>query len=265
MFDTARPKIDMRGLITLILGTGSLVLAIMQGPEWGWKSPLILLLFAAAVVLLITFSLTELKVKQPLIELDLFNNGTFSSANLLIFTGQFTKTAVIVFGALYFQEILRMDPLKAGLALMPAMIPVAFAAVIAGRATDKTGPRKPSLLGLFGGSIFLILLGLTVGMNNYYILIPTLFLWGFSMPFIFAPALVAVMNSVPEEKQGQASGIVLTAQIMGASIGLAVLSAVLLEFHEFRYVFLTIGIFVALVTVIAWYYLDPMEKMKGSN
>ena len=52
VFDTARPKIDMRGLITLILGTGSLVLAIMQGPEWGWKSPLILLLFAAAVVLL---------------------------------------------------------------------------------------------------------------------------------------------------------------------------------------------------------------------
>ena len=265
VFDTARPKIDMRGLITLILGTGSLVLAIMQGPEWGWTSPLILLLFAAAVVLLITFSLTELKVKQPLIELDLFNNGTFSSANLLIFTGQFTKTAVIVFGALYFQEILKMDPLKAGLALMPAMIPVAFAAVIAGRATDKTGPRKPSLLGLFGGSIFLILLGLTVGLNNYYILIPTLFLWGFSMPFIFAPALVAVMNSVPEEKQGQASGIVLTAQIMGASIGLAVLSAVLLEFHDFRYVFLTIGIFVALVTVTAWYYLDPMEKMKGDN
>lgn len=265
VFNTVRPKIDIRGLITLILGTGSLVLAIMQGPEWGWKSPVIIMLFASAAAFLITFSITELKVRQPLIELDLFSNGTFSSANLLIFTGQFTKTAVIVFGALYFQEVLKMDPLKAGLALMPAMIPVAIAAIIAGRATDKIGPRKPSLLGLFLGSIFLILLGLSVGVKSYYILIPILFLWGFSMPFIFAPALVAVMNSVPEEKQGQASGIVLTSQILGAAIGLAVLSAILLEFHDFKAVFLTIGIFVAFVTAVAWFFLDPAGKMKGSG
>ena len=265
VFNTVRPKIDIRGLITLILGTGSLVLAIMQGPEWGWKSPVIIMLFASAAAFLITFSITELKVRQPLIELDLFSNGTFSSANLLIFTGQFTKTAVIVFGALYFQEVLKMDPLKAGLALMPAMIPVAIAAIIAGRATDKIGPRKPSLLGLFLGSIFLILLGLSVGVKSYYILIPILFLWGFSMPFIFAPALVAVMNSVPEEKQGQASGIVLTSQILGAAIGLAVLSAILLEFHDFKAVFLTIGIFVAIVNVVAWFFLDPAGKMKGTG
>lgn len=265
VFDLPRPKIDIRGLVTLILGTGSLVLAIMQGPEWGWESPLIILLFAAAAALLIIFSLTELKVRQPLIELDLFSNGTFSSANLLIFTGQFTKTAVIVFGALYFQEILKMNPLKAGLALMPAMIPVAIAAIIAGRATDRIGPRKPSIFGLFAGSILLILLGLTLGVKSYYILIPILFLWGFSMPFIFAPALVAVMNSVPEEKQGQASGIVLTSQILGAAIGLAVLSAILLEFHDFRAVFLTIGFFVAFVNVVAWFYLDPENKMKGTG
>ena len=85
------------------------------------------------------------------------------------------------------------------------------------------------------------------------------------MPFIFAPALVAVMNSVPEEKQGQASGIVLTSQIMGASIGLAVLGAILLEFHNFRDVFLSIGIFVAFVTIIAWFYLDTDGKMKGTG
>ena len=85
------------------------------------------------------------------------------------------------------------------------------------------------------------------------------------MPFIFAPALVAVMNSVPEEKQGQASGIVLTAQILGASVGLAVLSAILLQFHDFKAVFLTIGFFVAFVTAVAWFYLDPEGKMKGTG
>ena len=84
------------------------------------------------------------------------------------------------------------------------------------------------------------------------------------MPFIFAPALVAVMNSVPNEKQGQASGIVLTAQIMGASVGLAILSAVLIEFNNFKAVFLTIGFFAAFSTVVGWYYLDPKGMMKQS-
>ena len=264
-FDTERPKIDIPGLITLVLGTGSLVLAIMQGPEWGWHSDIIISLFIAAFILLIIFCVIELKIKQPLIELDLFQNGTFSSSNLLIFTGQFTKTAVIVFGALYFQQVLKMDPFKAGLALMPAMIPVSVTAIIAGRATDRIGPRLPSLFGLLLGSISLILMGLTTGTDRYELLIPTLFIWGATMPFIFAPALVAVMNSVPEVKQGQASGIVLTSQILGASVGLAVLSAILIEFNNFKAVFLTIGFFVAFVTVVAWFYLDPEGKMKGTG
>ena len=264
-FDTERPKIDILGLVTLVLGTGSLVFAIMQGSDWGWNSHIIISLFIAAAVILIIFSAIELKIKQPLIELDLFSNGTFSSSNLLIFTGQFTKTAVIVFGALYFQQVLKMDPFKAGLALMPAMIPVSIGAIIAGRATDRIGPRLPCLFGLLLGSISLILMGLTTGTDRYVLLIPTLFVWGATMPFIFAPALVAVMNTVPEIKQGQASGIVLTAQILGASVGLAVLSAILIEFENFKAVFLTIGFFVAFVTIVAWFYLDPQGKMKGTG
>jgi EmrB/QacA subfamily drug resistance transporter len=265
VFETERPKIDIIGLILLVLGTSTLVLAIMQGAEWGWHSELIIGLFIASAILLTLFTIAELKIKQPLIELGLFTNGTFSSANLLIYTGQFTKTAVIVFGALYFQQALKMDPLKAGLALMPAMIPVGIMSIVAGRATDRFGPRGPSLFGLFLGSLSLILMGFTVGNDSYIVLIPTLFIWGSTMPFIFAPALIAVMNSVPEEKQGQASGIVLTSQILGAAVGLAVLSAVLLEFHNFKSVFLTIGFFVAFVTIVAWFYLDPKGKMKGTG
>ena len=265
VFENERPRIDTLGLSTLVLGTGTLVLAIMQGAEWGWRSNIIILLFIVAIILLSIFTILELKIKQPLIELDLFSNSTFSSANLLIYTGQFTKTAVIVFGALYFQQALKMDPLKAGLALMPAMIPVAIMAIIAGRATDRFGPRHPCLFGLFTGAISLILMGMTTGTDRYLYLIPTLFIWGATMPFIFAPALIAVMNSVPLEKQGQASGIVLTAQILGASVGLAILSAVLLEFNNFKAVFLTIGFFVAFVTVVAWFYLDPQGKMKGTG
>jgi len=254
--DAPRPRIDIFGLVSLVIGISSLVLAIMQGAEWGWGSSVIVGLFISAVLFLAFFTIVELKVRQPLIEIDLFKNKTFLSSNLVIFTGQFTKIAVIVFGALYLQEVLRMDPLKAGVALLPAMVPIPLTAALAGVATDRYGPRYPVLAGLLLAAIALVFMGLTVGTDRYLYLVPTLLAWGISVAWMFAPALVAVMNSVPAEKQGQASGIVLTAQIFGATIGLSVLSAILREVHTFRIVFITTAVFTFFVLVISWLYLD---------
>ena len=261
-FEIPRPHIDFPGLVTLVIGISSLVLAIMQGADWGWDSPLIIGLFIAAVIFLVFFVVAEGRAKEPLIEIDLFNNGTFSSSNLTIFTGQFTKIAVMVFGALYFQEVLRMDPLKAGLALFPAIVPIPLTASLAGVATDKYGPRYPVLAGLLLAAIALVLMGFTVHTDKYIYIVPTLIAWGLSVAWMFAPALVAVMNTVPAEKQGQASGIVLTAQIFGATIGLSVLSALLQVIHDYRVVFLTTGLFTFFTLIISWFYLDRKAKAR---
>ncbi len=254
--DAPRPKIDIFGLITLVVGISSLVLAIMQGAEWGWGSTTIIILFLAAALFLITFYIVELRVREPLIEVDLFRNETFSSSNLTIFTGQFTKIAVIVFGALYLQKILEMDPLKAGIALFPALFPIPIMAVLAGNATDKYGARYPVLIGLLLAALALFFMGLTAGIDRYEFIVPTLLLWGISVAWMFAPALVAVMNCVPAEKQGQASGIVLSAQIFGATIGLAILSALLNGFNSFRVVFIVTAAVAFLTLIVSWLYLD---------
>lgn len=195
-------------------------------------------------------------MKEPLIEIDLFNSGTFSSSNLTIFTGQFTKIAIMVFGALYFQEVLKMNPLMAGLALFPAIVPIPFTAFLAGKATDRYGPRLPVLAGLLLAGISLTAMGLTVHSERYLYIAPTLVGWGLSVAWMFAPALVAVMNSVAVEKQGQASGIVLTSQIFGATIGVAVLSALLQVFHDYRVIFLTTGAFTFFTLIISWLFLE---------
>jgi len=260
--DNKRPRIDYSGLITLVIGISSLVLAIMQGPDWGWGSAAVVGSFIVAAVSLTIFFNTELRVREPLIEIDLFNNGTFSSSNLIIFTGQYTKIAVIVFGALYLQEVLKMNPLRAGVALLPAMAPIPVMAFLAGNATDKYGPRNPALIGLILAVIALTFMGLTVGTDRYLYLVPTLLIWGISVSWMFAPALVAVMNSVPIEKQGQASGIVLTAQIFGATIGLSVLSVLLREIHTYKAVFITTGLFTLFVLIMSWMFL---ERKRGSE
>lgn len=257
LLEVQRPKIDISGLILLVVGTSSLVLAIMQGEDWGWRSPIIVSLFIAAMVILTAFWIVELRIEQPLIEVDLFGNGTFTASNLVVFTGQFTKIAVIVFGALYLQRVLGMNPLKAGAALLPAMVPIVVTAVLAGRAADRFGPRWPSLLGLLAVAASLVLMGITVDTKSYTLIMLTLILWGAALPFLFPPAMAAVMNSVPAEKQGQAGGIVLTAQIFGATIGLSVMSAVLGLSHSFRAVYFAAAFVVLLVLLIGWVFLEP--------
>jgi EmrB/QacA subfamily drug resistance transporter len=254
-------KFDFVGLVTMVSGITLLILAIMQGPVWGWDSAIIISLFIVSALIIILFCITELKVKNPLIELDLFRSGTFNVSNLQIFTGQFCKLSVVLFGALYFQKVLHMDPLKAGLSLLPAMIPIPIMAIVCGKLTDKYGPRYPSILGLMLGGISIILIGFLTGFSRYEYILPALVLYGFSQPFLYTPPRVAVTNSVTDEKQGQASGIVSTAQMIGATMSVAVLSAVLTEFDSFMAVFILTGIFALVVTVVGWFYLDPHNKL----
>lgn len=258
-------KFDFKGLVTLVSGITLLVLAIMQGPEWGWDSAVIISLFITSAVMIILFCLTELKVKNPLIELDLFRSGTFNVSNLQIFTGQFCKLSVVVFGALYFQKVLHMDPYKAGLALLPAMIPIPFMAVVCGKLTDRYGPRYPSILGLMLGGIAITLFGFLTELRHYEFILPVLVLYGFSQPFLYTPPRVAVTNSVSDEKQGQASGIVSTAQMIGATMSVAVLSVVITEFDSFMIVFILTGVFALIVTLLGWFYLDPEGKLGRKN
>jgi len=264
LLDKTNNKFDFTGLVTLVSGISLLVLGIMQGPEWGWDSKIVIGLFLASFILLIFFCVTELKVKNPLIELDLFRSGTFNSSNLQIFTGQFCKLAVVVFGALYFQKVLKMDPFKAGLALLPAMIPIPIVAIVCGKLTDRYGPRYPSILGLLLGGIAIILLGFLTGFNRYEYILPVLVLYGLSQPFLYTPPRVAVTNSVSADKQGQASGIVSTAQMLGATMSVAILSATISEFNSFKTVFIITGVFALIVTVVGWFYLDPEGRL-GKN
>ena len=78
-------KFDFAGLVTMVSGITLLILAIMQGPDWGWDSAIIISLFIVSALIIILFCITELKVENPLIELDLFRSGTFNVSNLQIF------------------------------------------------------------------------------------------------------------------------------------------------------------------------------------
>ena len=97
----------------------------------------------------------------------------------------------------------------------------------------------------------LVWIGLAVSTDNYAILFPGLLLWGLSMAFLFLPPQRAVMSSVPPGQQGQAGGIAMSAQLLGAAIGMAISSTLYNTTGSYAVVFLSNAALAAVVLVVA--------------
>jgi EmrB/QacA subfamily drug resistance transporter len=249
-------RFDHAGLVTLVLGLGALVFAIMEGPEWGWQHPLIWALLAGGAMLLILFVLAERQAALPLIELDLFRSPLFTVCSLMLFTAQFSQIAMIVFGALYLQDVLQMSALQAGLAMLVAVGPIPFVAVPAGRIADRFGQHWPSIAGLALTGVGMLLLAGAVAYGRYDLMVVPMLIWGAGIPFMFGPSQRAMMNAVASDKQGQAAGIGRGAQQLGGTIGMAVCGTLLAMTGAFESVFLVAGCLSLAVLAIDWRVID---------
>ena len=254
--EAAAEPLDKTGLVLLVGGLCMIVFAIMQAPDWGWSDPAIWLLFVAGLVLLVVFALVERRTSTPLIEVDLFADPTFTGCNLVIFTAQYSKMAVFVFGALYLQDILDMTPLIAGLALLPTVAAQPVLAPLSGRAADRFGARWPSLFGVLALTVGMAWIGVTAPWDTYALLVPGLIAWGLALSFVFVPPRRAVMNAVSQSMQGEASGISMTSQLLGATIGMAVCSALFSMTRDFQVVFLANAGFSLSVLAISWLTIE---------
>ena len=254
---TRAERLDRTGLVLLVGGLAMVVFATMEGPDRGWADPPILLLLIGGVVVLLAFVSVERRTPAPLIEVGLFISPSFTASNLVIFSAQYSKMAVFVFGAMYLQDVLEMTPLMAGLALLPTVAPQIVTAPLAGRAADRYGARLPSLLGLVAMGAGLALVALAISWRSYAPMFPGLLAWGLSQAFLFVPPQRAVMNSVAPGKQGQAGGIAMSAQLLGATVGMAVCSTLFSMTNDFQVVFVANAVFTLLVFVIA---LNGLER-----
>ena len=254
--EAQRPRFDVVGLVVLIAGLGSLVLAVVQGPVWGWSDPLVLVLLAVGFVVLVVFVLIERRIEEPLVDMDLFLNATFSGSAAVMFTGQFVKLAVFVFGSLYLQDVLKMSPLGAGVTLLAAVVLGPISAPLAGKVADRFGSRRPTLWGLALSGLAFVWFGFAADGASYLYLLPPLVVLSGTGVFFFTPPLRAVMNAVPSDKRGQAGGISRGIQQIGGTIGMAVCGTLLAMTGDFQLVFyVTAGvIFVALI--IGWFSID---------
>ncbi len=223
---TVDRTVDYPGIVTLTLSLTALVLALIEGNAWGWGSGRIIGLFAFAAVGLIVFVQIELRSRAPIVNFSFFRSRSFLGANVVAFLVTFAMFSQFFFLTLYMQNVLHYTPLQAGVRFLPSTVLIIFAGPIAGRLSDRIGPRPLIVAGLLivSGALF-IQTGITTH-SGYGLLLPGFILMGIGMGLVMSPMSTAAMNSVDRTKAGVASGTVSMSRMIGGTFGVAVMGAI---------------------------------------
>ncbi len=223
--ETVERTVDVPGVLTLTIGLAALVLALVEGNEWGWGSTRELSMFALAFVALTSFVVVELRRRVPMVDFGFFRSRTFAGANIVAFIVSFAMLAMFFFLALYMQNIRGYSPLEAGIRFLPATMMIIIVAPLAGRLADRVGSRPLMTFGLLSVSVSLFWQSHLTVSSGYGTLLPGFILMGIGMGFVMSPMSLAAMNSVDQAKAGVASGILSMNRMVGGTFGVAVLGA----------------------------------------
>src|SRR5262249_27352659 len=202
--------IDWVGIPLLIAGLGTLVLGLMQGQDWGWSSPVILALLAAAAVLIPAFLWWETRAAAPLVELSLYRQQNFGADSVILAGVQFALVGASVFGAIWSQQVLGFSAIRAGVGMLPLTIPLLFVAPLAGRFYDRVGPRPLLAAGSLLIGLGLGWLALHLHLREYAWLIPGYVAMGVGIGLTISPATTDALGAANARERSQASGIVQT-------------------------------------------------------
>jgi EmrB/QacA subfamily drug resistance transporter len=217
-------RIDPLGQLLIVVILVSMIYAIIEAPQASAGSTWALAI--GCVVALAALLVHESRRDEPLIELAFFRSIPFSGATLTAICAFGAFSAFLFLNTLYLQDVRGLSPLQAGLTLLPMAAMTAVFAPISGRLVGSRGPRLPLIIAgtaLCLGS--LPLTGLTDSVG-YGWLIGYYLVFGLGFGMVNAPITNAAVAGMPRSQSGVAAAIASTSRQIGASLGVAVVGAV---------------------------------------
>lgn len=221
--DPANRRFDAPAQMLGMVALGSLAFAAIESHQ-SWRLALVAL--APAVIALILFVRVErLGGPTALVPLDIFRIREFRGAAVATAGMTFGMYGTIFLVPLTWQSTGRMDPVEAGLALMPMALVFVLVSPFSGTMVRKFGARATTSGGVFVISLGLLLIGTSAGWPG--ILLPEigLALTGLGMGLATGPLMGIAVGAVAASRSGTASSLINVARMAGATIGVAALGS----------------------------------------
>ncbi|HZD71387.1 MAG TPA: MFS transporter [Actinomycetes bacterium] len=232
--DPAATPLDPIGATLSTLGLATLTYALIEAPSHGWTDGTILGSFVAAGVLLVAFVLAELRVRHPIMDVRLFENGRFTAASISTALVFFALFGVLFFLTQYLQFVLGYGTLEVGVRLIPVAGSLMVAAPLSARLTKRLGTKAVVTAGLVLVAAGLGLLATASTASGYGLVVSSLVVVGLGMGTTMAPATDAIMGALPRARAGVGSAVATTLRQVGGVLGVAVLGSLLSSVYGAR-------------------------------
>jgi EmrB/QacA subfamily drug resistance transporter len=223
---------DYRGLGLIVAGVGLSVFGLQQSSVWGWGNPAIEICIAVGIVIIGVFYAVERRTASPLINVHIFENRAFAVENIILGIAMMTFIPVFFFASEYGQIALAEKATTASLLILWFFLGFVTFAQLGGRMLDRTGAKRPVLIGCALAAVgFALWAGKATDLNSgaqvVYIVMA-----GAGMGLMLGQANTDAVNRASRFSYGEATGITQTVRNYGASLGFAILGTILIT--EFR-------------------------------
>ena len=231
-----KSKIDIWGNITLVMGITLILVGITYGllpygnSPMGWSNPWVIIAMIIGLVSLILFPFIENRVESPMFRLDLFRNRSFAFANMAGLLGSLSRGGLMFMLILLLQGIwlplhgysYDSTPFWAGIYMLPLTAGIVIMGPLSGVLSDTYGPRWISTGGMIIVTIsFLLFAVLPINFNVLEFAFAE-FLMGIGSGMFSTPNTASIMNSVPSEDRGVASGMISTLRNTAGTASMAI-------------------------------------------
>jgi len=198
---TERPavrRVDVAGLVLLVLGIGALQFVLDRGQREDWfASSLIVWLSVVAAAALIALVVRELRTAEPVVDLRVLRHPTFAVATAAMFVISIAFYGIMVLSPLFTQILMAYTAMLAGLVLAPGGLATLVTMPIAGALMNRIDPRWIIVTGC-GFNVYgmYLMATLTLEASYWQIMLPR-FIQGLGIGFTFVPLSTVALSAVP--------------------------------------------------------------------
>jgi EmrB/QacA subfamily drug resistance transporter len=222
------------GLIAVLVGI-TYALQPYGGSTMGWGNPLVLCLLIGGVAMLAAFVVTELRTPQPMFDMRLFRIRAFTAGNIASLLSSIGRGGLMFMLIIWLQGIwlplhgysFEATPLWAGIYMLPLTGGFLIAGPASGFLSDRFGARPFATGGMIAAALtfaLLMLLPVNFGYSWFALLLLSN---GLAMGLFAAPNTAGVMNAVPANRRGVASGMRSTFQNAGMTLSIGLFFSIM--------------------------------------
>ncbi|HEH5612029.1 TPA: DHA2 family efflux MFS transporter permease subunit [Staphylococcus aureus] len=224
---TTNPKADIPGIIFSTIGFGALLYGFSEAGNKGWGSVEIETMFAIGIIFIILFVIRELRMKAPMLNLEVLKFPTFTLTTVINMVVMLSLYGGMILLPIYLQNLRGFSALDSGLLLLPGSLIMGLLGPFAGKLLDTIGLKPLAIFGI--AVVTYATWELTkLNMDTPYMTIMGIYvLRSFGMAFIMMPMVTAAINALPGRLASHGNAFLNTMRQLAGSIGTAILVTVM--------------------------------------